>query len=194
MSARKLLGALACALLVSSAASAGEVAVLNLNSQGATSTTPTITDLELSAGTYDFTLVDPSTNADAIYTAWSFTGGGETGTWGTEFETLGSAASDTAEFGAFTFSATEIDAFNDSPVENGNQIVVPFDQTVEFFVGDSLYSDNTGGVSVEIDSVSTSPSNVPDAPGTAMLLGLGTVCLVWMRPKVSDHSVRLLRA
>ena len=48
---------------------------------------------------------------------------------------------------------------------SGNS-VVPTDQTIELYVGDSLYADNSGGVSVRIDSVPI-VAGVPDATETA---------------------------
>ena len=148
-------------------ASSGQVIaeVINIDAQvsGNAFSLPTSPELvPVTAGLYKVTLINPTIDPLATFTAWRFHGG-PSEAWETAFNLY--FADDSKVTGGFStafFSATE--AF-DATVTEGLQtlqFVVPTDQTLRFTATDNFLNsgltDNTGGISLALSQVPLPPA------------------------------------
>ena len=115
----------------------------------------------LEAGSHELTLVDPSSNADARFTAWS---SGPSGAWGTQFSVEPEIDAGFL-FGLPVGASSPDDAFA-STTDKDVTLTLSQAQRVYVSLVDSPALDNRGGVSIE----------VPE-PGGASALVLGCLLL-----------------
>ena len=145
---------MAFASMAAAPATGADIGVYNLPGQGATNTPPTITLVPLSAGLYRFTLVTPDIDARASYFAWNPYGSGSY--WSTayaiRFAQVPGGPLTGRVGGEFTFSDTPYHAWL-ATTNKAVEVDIPFDQDVRLFVDDSVFGDNTGGVSVLVELV-----------------------------------------
>lgn len=124
--------------------------------------------LPLTAGAYNVTQID--TNGGGAFTAWNawgFVGGCDpqgancTNGWLTSYRIVSADVPDDG-YGGGIYETAELAFLNEA--ENAS-FVLPTDQTVSFYIGDSNCGDNLGGVSLEI-----APGQVPTMPAGGMAL------------------------
>jgi hypothetical protein len=151
--------------------------------------------LSLAAGTYDFTLVDPTLNSGAAFTAWTYNA-----PWVTNYLVFDSTDLTHELFmGAVSGPAlvtTAQAAFN-ATVAAGHNVTtftLPTAETLLFTIPDNILSDNTGGVSIDVTPFVAEPPPPPPPqtgavpePSTYGLIGaLALACLIIFRR--SGHS------
>lgn len=100
----------------------------------------------LEAGTYNLTLVDPASDPDARFTAWSPSDGSP---WGTRFQVQPEVDASFA-FGLAPFAADPDAAFAGTSTKD-TQLVLSQAQRVEFSITEDVLLDNVGGVSVRVE-------------------------------------------
>lgn len=172
-------------ILAGQTGAAAASVVVNINAR---STSPQV--ISLDAGIYDAMMVNPSTNSAATYTAWSF---GGVGNYITRYFILPDGGSELDVNNGPSFSNAQ-DAFNAAPNKTFQfEVLAPED--VAFFVKDTTYSDNAGGISLLISEVVSIP-----VPATLPLLlvalgGLGVAARSERRPAaaVGPRPARFMR-
>lgn len=127
--------------------------------------------VNLMAGNYTATIVNPEINSDADFWAWNYRSGWLTG-WGASIGNSGAYDIVGGLGGPENAKGTEQLAYQEAA--NQNRLTTTFelstDSTLHFFVLDNLTSDNGGGVSLDITS------SVP-VPSAILLLGSGILGL-----------------
>ena len=146
-----------------------------VNVPGTTNPSVNPVTIQLDAGTYTVTIVEPP-YPGAIYTAYSFYSYG--GLWSTNLTITLAASPYTQLFinpdGIWSDPNT---AFQNS---QSGSFTITTSELVNLGVADSYYGDNTGGVSVLLDG---NPTSTP-IPAAAYLLGSGLLGLVAVRKKM----------
>ncbi|MBN1555037.1 MAG: PEP-CTERM sorting domain-containing protein [Phycisphaerae bacterium] len=154
--------------LMVSVAKAQEIGVFNVNAFG------TYVYVALDAGTYDFTLTCPDLDGRAEYFSWSPWRNDPWDKWSTMYviNANGGGYNGGAWGWGYGYSP-ESGFYGLSIPERTLTLDIEYSQTVSMYVGDSVYSDNGGGVSVMI-------TQVPE-PATMGLLVLGCIGLIRRR-------------
>ena len=147
-------------LIAAATANATFVGIYNVNCSGVRVNVP------LDSGVYEFTLISPEIDSRATFYSWNYVRN-QPGTWSTPYQVVGdSLVVLSGGFGDWNQGYTDVDAWRNTVVKTG-VVNVPFAQTVGLQIGDSIYSDNAGGVSVMV-------SQIPE-PATLLLFGMGAV-------------------
>ena len=121
----------------------------------------------LEAGQYELTLVDPTADAAARFTAWSPAPGQE---WGTLYAVEPEIASGFT-FGLPVSADSAQEAFDDT-LDKDVVLTLAADQRVHFSIPDVWLLDSRGGVSIRVEPV-------PE-PALALLLAGGLGMLGWL--------------
>jgi hypothetical protein len=167
---------LACSLFVlamATAAGAQQVVHLDARVNGGHTLGFPVVEVPLTAGHWSATLIEPSTDLEAIFQAWAFNIGA-TGTWGTSYRIFLADDTQLPSGGLFAEALTPQDAW-DETVAAGRDVhifTVPEDQDVIFDIGDNQLADNQGGVSFRLE-----PSEVPE-PGALLQAAAGSLVLM----------------
>ena len=125
----------------------------------------------LTAGHWSATLIEPATDPEAMFQAWTFTA--FDGGWGTRFRIFLADDTQLPEGGLLVGADSSQDAW-DETVAAGRDVhifTVPDDQIVSFDIGDNILPDNQGGVSFRLE-----PSEVPE-PGALLSISVGGLVL-----------------
>lgn len=177
---------LAATLVLTSAARASTVVNIDARQYGDAVGLGTL-DLEFAAGSYTATVVNPSIDSRAAFTAWSHAFG-----WPGSFHTDWRARrpDDTLIIGGdFIDAASASEAF---AAMTTNPISFTLDQTslLRFYVADNRIDDNQGGVSVLIEAQApATAAPVPAASGMGIaLLGLLALRHTRRRPSIRRTS------
>ena len=126
----------------------------------------------VTAGHYRATLVNPSIDSAALFTAWCY--GPIGGCWRTSYRFR--LADGSLIYGGEAHDANDAQSAFDATVEKTLEFDVPTDQTLEFHVADNVVDDNDGGVSLDLTVVASSTSSTSTsttAPPTTTTLPVG---------------------
>ena len=156
---KKLVAALAMGLFMSGMVGMVNAATININARTNTTTNPAV--VYFTAGTYDVTPIGVADGG--AYNAWN--------AWGVvnlpSNGWLNAYSLSSIEFSAYTVGdgvkyATDLLALSNATVTS---FTLAADRNVNFFISDNPYSDNIGGISLDVNPV--------PVPGTVWLLGSG---------------------
>lgn len=164
--------------VVTLAASAVTAATL-VDIDARTNTTTNPVNVLLDAGTYDVTPTD--TGAFLAWSPWALNsgcdqdGGGCTNGWifNYSYRIDFDPSEQTTVGGAGIWATPELAFATGFPIE----LTLPVQQTVSFFVSDSQYTDNRGGISLLITPRNGEPSIIPLPATLPLLLGAGLMLL-----------------
>lgn len=157
-------------------------------------TGPVTEPVALDAGTYEITAFGSADGAQYSFdgfTVWSSVAGcdgnGENCSqgWRWAFRLVGDPNDPTgslvASYSTGLYS-TALAALAEAKLDDPFQFLLPSSTTVYFYFRDNPYTDNSGGISLELTQVSqTPPNNSVPAPGVVLLLGAGLLGLGFAR-------------
>ena len=120
-------------------------------------------EVPVTPGHYRATLVNPSLNSAALYTAWSYVYG-DPGTWRTQYRFR--FADGSTLIGGSTANTDDAQSAFDATLEKTLEFDVSTAQTLEFHVIDSEIGDNVGGVSLDLTLMGSSTSSTTTSTST----------------------------
>lgn len=166
----KLIGLMVGIFMFGVVGSANALTIVNLDSLTATTSDPVV--LSLTAGTYDVTPIGVADGGN--YNSWS--------PWGTSHRQVHKYS---VEIDGLIECMTDGNTYYTELEALANAVSMSFtitsDKDISFFIHDSNYTDNTGGISLTVGPPSTQP--VPE-PCTMLLFGTGLAGIAGLRKRL----------
>ena len=140
-----------------------------------------IYSLDLDPGTYLFSLVTPSINPNAEYTAWSYVSSGSH--WRTRTAVYDENTLSGFYLGSDGDYASPQEAYNGA-VDLSHELTFDHAAKMHFYFPDQIIYDNRGGASVFVEKIS---SPVPE-PANSLLMALGMAMVFVLHRRLTSSS------
>ena len=162
-------------MVITPTASHGEI----INLTGAVNGVNNPVSVFLTAGMYESTIINPSIDPQASFTAWSFSSNPVSG-WRTQYIVDLDNGTRLGLGGEGLNATSPAEAFAQT-TDLTFQFTVPTDQLIKFSVADTTVVDNLGGLSLSIDEIVPTVPTLSEWGTIVLMLGLAGAAFVRVR-------------